>query len=212
QSIRLAEQETGEKNLFVGWPFVEGKLVNDQLIRCPLLFFPVSLVMEDNSWFLRKKVGDLPFLNKSFLLAYAQANGIALDNEWTETSLEDFSRDPTSFRTELYHFLNRGLTLDFNQELLEDKLDFFAETTRGEQQQHQKTGILKLKPFAVLGQFSQKSSFLINDYELLKESRYNDLETFFSVWFAPDQEQATTRKEENLFNTFSLDASQEEVM
>src|SRR5690606_37696319 len=211
QSTRLVEQETGEKNLFVGWPFVEGKLVNEQLIRCPLLFFPVSLVMEENSWFLRKKIGDQPFLNKSFLLAYAHSRGMKLDNEWLETSLEDFSRDPTAFRTELYHFLNHGLTLNFNQELLEDKLDFFVETSRTEEQDKQKTGILLLKPFAVLGQFSQKSSFLINDYELLKESGHHDLETFFSEWFAAEQEQGSFIKEENLYNTFPIDASQEEV-
>ncbi|MEX2592134.1 MAG: AAA domain-containing protein [Anditalea sp.] len=212
QNILLAEQETGEKNLFVGWPFVEGKLINEQLIRCPLLFFPVSLVKEENSWYLRKKAGDQPFLNKSFLLAYSHSTGTKLDNEWMETSLEDFSRDPTGFRTALYHFLKEGLTLNFNQELFEDKLDFFPETSRAEEQDHQKTGILKLKPFAVLGQFSQKSSFLINDYELLKKSHHEDLETLFSEWFAVDKDKTYPVMEEKLFNTFPIDASQEEVM
>lgn len=212
QSIQLAEQETGEKNLFVGWPFLEGKLINDQLIRCPLIFFPVSLVKEENSWFLRKKVGDQPFLNKSFLLAYSRSTGKKLDSDWLDTSLEDFPRDTTAFRTALYHYLNEGLTLNFNQELLEDKLDFFQETNRGEEQELQKTGILKLKPYAVLGLFSQKSSSLISDYEILKESGHEDLETLFSEWFAVDTDQLQSVKEENLFNTFPMDASQEEVM
>src|SRR5690606_6867848 len=212
RSTRLVEQETGEKSLFVGWPFVEGKLIDEQLIRCPLLFFPVNLVMEENSWFLRKKVGDQPFLNKSFLLAYAHSRGISLENEWLETSLEDFPKDPTAFRTELYHFLNRGLTLNFNRELLEDKLDFFVDTSRESEEERQKTGLLKLRPFAVLGQFSQKSSFLINDYELLKEEDHRDLDTFFAEWFANDPELGSQLKGDNLFNTFPIDASQEEVM
>src|SRR5690554_5305705 len=37
QHIQLTEQETGERSLFVGWPFVEGKLINDQVVRCPLV-------------------------------------------------------------------------------------------------------------------------------------------------------------------------------
>lgn len=212
QSITLAEQETGEKNLFVGWPFVEGKLVNDQLIRCPLIFFPVSLVREENSWFLRKKAGDQPFLNRSFLFAYSHSTGKILDKDWLETSLEDFPRDPTSFRTALYHFLNEGLTLNFNQELLEDKLEFFPATIRAEEETNQKTGILKLKPFAVLGQFSQKSSSLISDYEILQENEQDDLETLLSDWFAVDENVLYSGREENLFNTFPMDASQEQVM
>src|SRR5690554_3666661 len=81
QHIQLVEQETGEKNVFVGWPFVEGKLVNEQLIRCPLIFFPVALVKDENSWYMSKKAGGQPFLNKAFLLAYAHATGKALNKE-----------------------------------------------------------------------------------------------------------------------------------
>ena len=211
QHIQLVEKETGEKNVFVGWPFVEGRLVNDQLIRCPLIFFPITLIKDENSWYMSKKAMDQPFFNKAFLLAYVHATGKALDKEWLERSLEDFSRDPQEFRTQLYHYLNEGLTLNFNQELLEDKLEFFPETDKATFQNEQKTGLLKLKPYAVLGQFSQKTSFLINDYESLLRSEHSDLEEFLSFNFAAD-ETRMSRKDDNLFNTFPLDASQEEVM
>ncbi|HLU88492.1 MAG TPA: AAA domain-containing protein, partial [Cyclobacteriaceae bacterium] len=95
---------------------------------------------------------------------------------------------------------------------LEDKLDFFVDTSRESEEERQKTGLLKLRPFAVLGQFSQKSSFLINDYELLKEEDHRDLDTFFAEWFANDPELGSQLKGDNLFNTFPIDASQEEVM
>jgi len=211
QHIQLVEQETGEKNVFVGWPFVEGKLVNGQLIRAPLIFFPVSLIKDENSWYMGKKAGDRPFLNKAFLLGYAHAMGKELDKDWLEASMEDFSRDPREFRTQLYHYLNEGLTLNFSQELLEDKLDFFSDIDKAEFQKEQNTGILKLKPYAVLGQFSQKSSFLINDYESLLSSVHDDLESLLSDWFAVDEAQSG-RKDDNLYNTFPVDASQEEVM
>lgn len=212
QNVRLAEQETGERSLFVGWPFVAGKLVNDQVVRCPLVLFPVSLVKEDNRWFLRKRTGAQPILNSAFLLAYVRATGIKLDKDWLDTPLEDFPREPTEFRTALYHYLNQALVLNFNQELLEDKLDFFEETNKKEEERNQKTGILKLKPFAVLGQFSQKSSFLIDDYERLKEKGHESLEDFFSEWFEKGHEQNPISGEESLLHTFPIDASQEEVM
>src|SRR5690606_27401557 len=99
----------------------------------------------------------------------------------------DFSRDPTEFRTQLYRYLNEGLTLNFNQELLEDKLDFFSDIDKTTFLTEQKAGLLKLKPFAVLGQFSQKASFLIDDYQALKESPQQDLEVFLSEKFAVDE-------------------------
>jgi superfamily I DNA and/or RNA helicase len=211
QNIQLIEQETGEKNLFVGWPFVEGKLINGQLIRCPLIFFPVSLVKEENSWYLRKKAGDQPFLNKSFLLTYGHSTGLKIDNEWLETSIEDFPRESTEFRTALYHYLNQGITLNFNQEMLEDKLDFFPESSRMQEEHQHKTGLLKLKSYAVLGQFPQKSSYLINDYELLKETPHHDLEELFSQSFAVDESKITSA-DASLYNTFPIDASQEEIL
>ena len=211
QHVRLVEEESGEKNVFVGWPFVEGKLGNEQLIRCPLIFFPVTLIKDENSWYMSKIAGDQPFLNKAFLLAYAHANGKELDQEWLDKPLEDFPRDPLEFRTQLYRYLNEGLTLNFNQELLEDKLDFFPDIEKGDFQQEQKTGLLKLKPYAVLGQFSQKASFLIDDYNLLKESPQENLEAFLSERFAVDESLGSSR-DQTLFNTFPIDASQEEVM
>src|SRR5690606_37899266 len=36
-------EERGAKELFVGWPFVEGAFPDGTLVRCPLLFFPVEL-------------------------------------------------------------------------------------------------------------------------------------------------------------------------
>ncbi|WP_158856849.1 AAA domain-containing protein [Lunatibacter salilacus] len=213
QNVKFAEEETGEKNLFVGWPFVEGKLLNDQLIRCPLLFFPISLVLEENAWYLRKNPGELPFLNPSFLLAYGQAQGKPLDKVWMEQSLEDFSKDPRGFRTDLYHHLQKGLVLNFNREIYQDKLEIFPEQNRAFFDDAFSTGILKLNPYAVLGQFPQKSSFLMDDYtQLIAENSHQDLDGLLESWFSTFDASPRTTKEDNLYTTLPLDASQEEVI
>ena len=37
------EEERGAEDLYVGYPFVKGKLSDGTVVRCPLLFFPVTL-------------------------------------------------------------------------------------------------------------------------------------------------------------------------
>ena len=98
----FAIEETGEKSLFVGWPFVEGKLLNEQLIRCPLIFFPVELVLEDKTWYLRKSIGELPFY-KPFLPSGLQPGNSEdlLTKKWLELSMEDFSKSPWGFEQNL---------------------------------------------------------------------------------------------------------------
>ena len=52
---------------------------------------------------------------------------------------------------------------------------------------------------------------MINDYELLKETGHSDLEELFSKSFAVDESKITSA-DASLYNTFPIDASQEEVM
>ncbi|QDH77664.1 DUF4011 domain-containing protein [Echinicola soli] len=213
QRVKLAEEESGEKSLYVGWPFIEGKLPNDQAIRCPLLFFPVRIVEEGKKWFFKKKSGDQPFFNRAFLLAYANAHQQSFKKEWWENPLEHFPKEPTPFRTALYQFLQKELTLNFGQELFQDKLDDFKEKSAAEVGKVFKAGMLKLRPNAILGQFSQKSSFLIKDYEeLMDKFSGENLEGLFTEWFADEREEQPSRAEGSLFNTLPLDASQEEVL
>src|SRR5690606_26832019 len=40
-------EERGSRDLHIGWPFVRGKFADGTLVRCPLLFFPVTLVAEN---------------------------------------------------------------------------------------------------------------------------------------------------------------------
>ena len=81
-------EERGAKDLYWGWPYVEGKFNTGNIVRCPLLYFPVELIEQNNNWYLtfRKDV-NISF-NKTFLLAYAHFNGVQFDEEFLNHSFK----------------------------------------------------------------------------------------------------------------------------
>ena len=167
---RLIEEERGAEDLYVGYPFVKGKLNDGTVVRCPLLFFPVSLIQKNNEWILEKREADIS-LNRSFLLAYAHFNQQKVEDELLEQSFEDFSKNTLEFRTQLYEFLKESmLEINFNQELFTDKLIDFEKLTKTELEESERKGELKLYQQAILGIFPQAGSYLVPDYEELINS------------------------------------------
>src|SRR6478736_4951673 len=85
-------EERGSKDLHVGWPFVRGKFSDGTLVRCPLLFFPVELTIENNHWSLEfRSAGELVF-NKSFLLAYSFYNKTKADESLLNETFDEVNR------------------------------------------------------------------------------------------------------------------------
>lgn len=210
---QMAEAETGERSLYVAWPFIEGKTLEGQVIRCPLMFFPVGLVLEGNYWILKKDLGDSPFLNPAFLLVYAQAYGKEMGFIGEDNPLEGFSNDPLLFKNELYELVKEHFSLQFGTDLYEEKVLSFPDSAKSVDEERLQTGKLQMKPYAVLGQFSQKTSFLIDDYrELLAGAEGADLEEMFHRYFYAEEEKNTPVREDQLYTVFPLDASQEEVV
>ena len=99
RNTRFILEEQGADDLYVGWPFVMGKLADGALVRCPFLFFPVELENKKNTWNLRLKTEVNLTLNKTFLLAYSYYNQIKLEEDLIERVLDDFDTDSTVFRT-----------------------------------------------------------------------------------------------------------------
>jgi len=208
--------ERGSNDLHVGWPFVRGKFSDGTLVRCPLLYFPVSIVQAQDQWVLvlRKDAGVT--FNKSFLLAYSFYNQIKLDDELPDTSFEDFGKDSIVFRTHLYELLKGKIELNFNPDTFTDQLIPFEEFRKDEFNEQSHTGQLKLFNEGVLGIFPQAGSQLVPDYlHLIENQSVNDLETFFAsrVNAAYDlRNWITSVKEEKVYAPFSLDAYQEHAL
>ncbi len=163
------EQERGAEDLYVGYPFVKGKLSDGTVVRCPLLFFPVTLKNsgDGKKWLLERRDESIS-LNRSFLLAYSHFNQIKINDDLLETSFDDFSKESLVFRTQLYELLkNSPVEINFNQDNFTEQLTDFQKFTKSDLEQLERNGELKLFPQAVLGIFPQAGSYLVPDYELL---------------------------------------------
>ena len=223
---KLIEAERGSEDLYVAYPFIKGKLNDGTVLRCPLLFFPVSLKQKNNDWVLEKREAEIT-LNRSFLLAYSHFNQQSISDDFIETSFEDFPKNSLEFHTYFYEFLkNSPIKINFNQALFSEQLIHFERLTKDFIDQTERNGELKLYPQAVLGIFPQAGSYLVPDYEKLIEKITNyELRTtndFGSELQKIESDSLhSTRnplletkklnsiKEEALLLPFSVDASQE---
>ncbi len=214
---RFIFEERGSNDLHVGWPFLRGKFSDGTLVRCPLLFFPVTLTQENNQWILQPRKDAGITFNKSFLLAFAFYNKVQIDEDLLEANFDDFNTDSTVFRTEVYQLLKDRLEIDFNPDNFRDELSGFEEFKKDDFKQSQRNGEIKLFPEAVLGIFPQAGSQLVPDYiHLIENEKVEDLEDFF-LKKHDDESTPTTPinhpiKEEKLLAPFTIDAYQENAI
>ncbi|MGK7393368.1 MAG: AAA domain-containing protein [Candidatus Cyclobacteriaceae bacterium M3_2C_046] len=217
-------EERGSKDLYIGWPFIRGKFYDDTPVRCPLIFFPVSLQLYNDEWAIKIRQEVNVTFNKSFLLAFSYFNQVPLDEQLIEHVFDDFDKDSRVFRTSLYQLLKESpLELNFNQENFLDKLIAFENYNKAQFEKNYKTGELKLFPEAVLGIFPQAGSQLVPDYlNLIQNNKIEDIEAFFLHRTQEDDKVQSSHskyffflnkiKEEQTFTPFELDAYQENAL
>lgn len=219
------EEERGSRDLYVGYPFVRGKLSDGTPIHAPLLFFPVTLGIDREQWCLFERDDIGITLNRSFALAYAHFNEAVISDEILEKSFEDFSRDMLEFRTQLYAWLKETpFKINFNQQLFEAKLQPFDIQKSSDLQLLEKNGELKLFPEAVLGIFPQAGSYLVPDYNALLEMSEDEnfqmllLENEADENRKPEESEMIIKdsqpliKEEQILTPFAIDESQEAII
>lgn len=223
---RFIEEERGSRDLYVGYPFVKGKLSDGTPIHAPLLFFPVTLRMDREQWCLFERDDSNVALNQSFALAYGHFNEAKIPDEVLEKSFEDFPNDFLEFRTQLYEWLkSTPFKVNFNQALFEDKLVAFSGEKSSDLVSNERNGELKLYPEAILGIFPQAGSYLVPDYNKLLDME--EAEGFHLPLIgladetdgepadlepeAPARETRQSR-EEDVLTPFPVDESQEEII
>ncbi|MFC3417785.1 AAA domain-containing protein [Algoriphagus hitonicola] len=207
---QLTQEETGEQSLYLAWLFVEGKLINGQVVRGPLLLKSVQLIKENSFWNLISEENWQ--WNPAFLLAWRHATGDQLPESFSDELLENLPKDSLEFRTALSRLISEHFAIQVQSNILENQVLPFPNSQISLDQERFSEGKVSLRPYAVLGQFAQKGSFLFSDYEELMEGHAEpSLEELFRKLFISEKNETQIR-EENLFPVFPLDASQESAL
>ncbi len=214
RTAAFIEQERGSQDLYVGYPVVRGKLTDGTPVRCPLLFFPVRLALENNCWSLHPREDEPPQFNKSLLLAYGYFNHVKITDEFLETDFEGFDKESLAFRTQLYELLKQSpLEINFNPDSFKNQLQFFQTFKKADFEDAQRNGEIKLFPEAVLGIFPQAGSYLMPDYgQMIEENAFDEPGDFFRKKQPASQPSKGETAEASLITPLPLDASQEQAI
>ena len=163
REIEEFAKETGRYEMFVGYPFVTGYIGSDLQIKAPLILFPVTINVEDDSTVsFEAKQDEYVQLNKVLLLAYAKAHKLNIDGlimefdnlmDYRLKNVDDVIKYLDSFGISIKHQQSdRGLTC----------FDNIKEPNRGDS--------LKIVNACVIGRFPLANS-IYNDYTLLDKRR-----------------------------------------
>ncbi|WP_109832525.1 AAA domain-containing protein [Reichenbachiella versicolor] len=217
----LVYEERGARDLYLGWPIVKGKFSDGTIVRCPLMFFPVSITSDHKNWLVHVRKDVNITMNKSFLLAYAYFNGLTPNETLLERVFDDFDRESTGFKTDLYELLKKeNLEVNFNQDNFQDVLKSFDSVKKLELENFEKEGELKLFPQAIIGIFPQAGSYLVPDYMTMLERPPENVESFFKERNLDTTDDLDTSyyrflkkvKEDQTYAPFKLDAYQENAL
>lgn len=213
REVATIYEETGAYDLFLGYPFVEGKFLDGTIVRCPLLLFPVRLernFQQSPRWKLTVSDEEDVAFNRTFFLAYEKFQQVRLSPEFWDTPL-DHHPDLQDFLNWLFAFFKQHeLQINFNSEAFTNKVSRFVPKNKDLLDQLS-VGLLKRQPNAVLGIFPQSDSALLQDYELMEQ----DAETFsLEKIFAaqPELPSNTYVKEDERYFVTPVDQSQEEAL
>ncbi|MER2169289.1 MAG: AAA domain-containing protein [Psychrobacillus psychrodurans] len=219
RQIKAMEDETGVHDLYLGYPFLSGVLLDGTFIQAPLFLYPIRLEKDNiamQKWVLQVEDGG-PQLNRTLFLALKKLNKLGFS--------EDIFEEAVSVATSLdfptilaflekhqlkVHFTENGLT-----RLNEYKASDIPEVAN-----------MTLLENAIIGDFPQGGSSIVRDYdELINVSENSSLSIVGELINPEDQspieagvlpsnveiEESQSQKE-NILNLLHTDGSQEEIL
>lgn len=154
-----AYRDKGIKDLYVGYPFIKGKIADDFYIHAPLALFPITI--EKGIDFIRLKLDTSREVtyNSHLILASYKFNDVnkSLPNCVIEDpNLSTFLTDLVDFyANEGIHFYSVSKTMTPFQNVSSDTLKYY------------KIGDYNILSYAVLARFSSYSTILQKDFEAI---------------------------------------------
>lgn len=170
REINAVEKETGKYELFIGYPFVEGRFNDGTFVRGPLLLFPIEVIKKNNQWLFKNIVDQDILINKVLVYGYAKYNNIKLEDFETEFShFENFTDDP--IRGVLKYVNEHKIITDMPDDFKVERFKDYTASTIPEY----KAGELLVRSYAVLGQFPLSNSIYTDYQELEREEVEHEL-------------------------------------
>lgn len=218
RNIEKSKIETGNNELYIAYPFVQGKSEEEMFnYKAPLALFPVDIIREEDGIFLINDFDREIIYNSTLILAnnkFNKLNKVLPDDEVEEYNQETFINDMLKYYSENKIYIkNNGSTLE---KFLENTKETFPKYNNGE---------LEIKNYLVLGIYSTYASSLYKDFEKMIESNdvtdsikslltsgFNKLEEV--LYEEIDDKNFTKEKsiENDIFYINEMDASQEQVL
>ncbi len=162
-------RDKGQNDLYIGYPFVQGNLVNGEFgVRAPLCLFPVTLDRSTANVTVQADPTRDIIYNGTLILAHDKFNSIT-------TPLPDCTVDELDPETFLQKLLDFYKDNDIRIEYDSDELKKFKEYP-GDSFPHYARGTLKLVHNIVIGKFPAYSNAIQRDFdEILEKGLVNRL-------------------------------------
>ncbi len=202
REIEEFEKETGRYELYVGYPFVQGFLNRDVEVKAPLVLFPVTIdIVNETTVNIELRPNENIQLNKVLILAYAQKYRLKdfdeLDMEFKGSLSGKFKGIP-----ELLDYLRRfNIRLSYSPRKGLFDYEKLKEVPYGQG--------LEVKHACVLGKYPLANS-IYNDYTLLEKKRLTN-DAIDELIYSKNIK-VNTKIDENLYTIGSLDYAQENAI
>lgn len=211
------EIETGNNELYIAYPFVQGRLENENFnIKAPLILFPVKIERVKDDFVLKNDSARDIIYNTTLILANNKFNG--KNSILPDNSIEDFEEN--DYITKMIKFYE-----DNNFNIIDKSypLEKYLENKASEFPEYQ-NGMLEIRRYMVLGIYSSYVTSMYGDFhkmisesditKLIKEliNGVNSTDSITGDYEENDVEKDIIKSEQEIDYINELDYSQEKVL
>ncbi|WP_249870765.1 AAA domain-containing protein [Oceanobacillus saliphilus] len=162
RNLKSIEDETGLYDLYLGYPFISGSMLDGTYVRAPLFLHPVKLERvktHGTKWVLNTIEDSEPMLNRPLFLAMQKMSNLHVPDEMYDEAVEKSKEiDFLGWLTWLKKY-NINISWPETPEI-ETFKNYSSETIP----KHNK-GKFQLDNYLILGHFPQGNSAILKDYE-----------------------------------------------
>ena len=209
KQTKMIERDLGKNDLYLGYPFIEGKFQNGKNFRAPLVLHRVELTEYSDSVRINV-ISDGKMINPVFLLSYLNENG--KEYQRFEFEIPESTINFIAYAKEFLGFQN----IRINDSI--EKFEVIESITKSEYAKKYFNEINKyqIKNYCVLGLFPISNRSIYDDLDYLDKNPNKTSETLFNFLEGTksivDELDNTTPKESEIKYISPIDWSQRVVI